>query len=189
MSAEISLLQINSSIPQDIESFLIEWDEEYEDGDPNSFDILGGFVEILHYLLIGSPNTAKAWFNPSNSTATTPLVEEVWIPDYGATLLVNCLAAGVWLSSLSQSHSIVASFLTNSQVQEIAEALSRIRHEDLESRWNNLHKLNRGQQENSKALRDVVAIKEFSEFFINRFVAFYVEAARANNAIIVVDCT
>ncbi|MDZ7965744.1 MAG: DUF1877 family protein [Nostoc sp. DedSLP03] len=132
MSIELNLLKIDYDKLNDIESKLIQWNENYEGEADDSFSLENGLTEILYFLLTGSTDFSAAWFSESKF-----LVNEISIPNYGNVLLVDALAGGKWLKSL-RSHGLIASFLTVEQVKELAQALSQIAQEDLVSRWNAL---------------------------------------------------
>ncbi|ALF51981.1 hypothetical protein ACX27_02490 [Nostoc piscinale CENA21] len=195
MSIELSLIKVNYDILNNIESFLIQWAEKYDGGIDDSFEVNNGFPEVLYFLLTGSTDISAAWFSDSKF-----LVQEISIPNYGNVLLVDALAGGKCLKSL-RSHGLIATCLTVEQVQEVAQALSKIAQEDLASRWDALNIFASAErrkiigsleklQPNFKSLEQSVEnIEDFSEYFINEFVAYYIDAAKNNLGIVILDCT
>ncbi|OUL21761.1 hypothetical protein BV372_31180 [Nostoc sp. T09] len=195
MSIELSLLKIDYDKLNDIESKLIQWDENYEGEADDSFSLENGLTEVLYFLLTGLTDFSAAWFSESKF-----LVDEIAIPNYGNVLLVDALAGGTWLKSL-RSHGLIASFLTVEQVKEVAQALSQIAQEDLVSRWDALTQFASAErrkiiggleklQPNFRRLEQAVEnVNEFSEDFVNEFVAYYIDAAENNMPIVIIDCT
>ncbi|MBD2297797.1 DUF1877 family protein [Nostoc sp. FACHB-87] len=195
MSIELSLIKVNYKTLHDIESFLIQWNDNYDGETHESFEVNNGLPEVLSFLLTGSTDISAAWFSDSPF-----LVQEISIPNYGNLLLVDALAGGICLKSL-RSHGLVAICLTVEQVQEVAQALSKISQEDLASRWDALNLFANAErrkiiggleklQPNFRNLEQSVEnIEDFSEYFINEFVAYYIDAAQNNMGIVILDCT
>ncbi|AFY45324.1 DUF1877 family protein [Nostoc sp. PCC 7107] len=195
MSIELSRIKVNYDIFNNIESFLIQWADNYDGEADDSLEVNNGFPEVLYFLLTGSKDISAAWFSDSKF-----LVQEILIPNYGNVLLVDALAGGKCLKSL-RSHGLIATYLTFEQVQEVAQALSKIAQEDLASRWDALNifasaerrkiigSLEKLQPNFRNLEQSVENIEDFSEYFINEFVAYYVDAAKNNLGIVILDCT
>jgi hypothetical protein len=139
-ASEFSLLQVSPTDFEDIVAFLVEWDRNYEGENANTFDLDGGMVEVLQFLLTGSSDTARTWFADSKL-----LVSEVLVPEYGDVLLIDALAGGTWLKSL-RSQGLVACYLAANQVQKVAEGLARIAQENLEHCWDALNQFARAER-------------------------------------------
>jgi hypothetical protein len=195
MSREFSLLQVSHTDIEDINAFLIKWSDEYNpDLDP--FILQGGSVEVLHFLLTASFDLEQTWFEDSKQ-----LISEVSIPEYGDILLVNVLAGGTWLKTLSGSPGLVACYLTVNQVREVAKGLCRIAEEDLAARWDALNQIAKAERKRAigrltKLHSDFVSlqesvenIREFSDSFEDEFVAYFVDAAEKGFGVVVLDCT
>jgi hypothetical protein len=195
MSSEFSLLRVSPADFEDIDAFLVDWDRNYQGENANTFDLDGGMVEVLHFLLTGSSDTAGTWF-----TDSTLLVSEVLVPEYGDVLLIDALAGGNRLKSL-HSQGLVACYLAPIQVQKVAEGLAKIAQENLEQRWNALNQLARAErrrvvgsleklQPRSQSLQEVVGdVRGFTEYFVNEFAAYYTDAAQNDLGVVVLDCT
>lgn len=195
MSREFSLLQVSPADLEDIDAFLVKWNEEYN-AELDTFILQGGTVEVLHFLLTASFDLEQTWFEDS-----TQLVSEVSLAEYGDILLVNVLAGGTWLKSLARSQSLIACYLTVNQVREVAKALSRIAQEDLAERWDALNQIAKAERKKvigrlTKLHSDffslqesVEDIQEFSDSFEDEFVAYFVDAAERGFGIVVLDCT
>lgn len=192
---EVSLLSVSADELENIDRYLINWDRNYGGESDTTFDLDGAIVQVVHFLLSGSSDIANTW-----SADSKQLISEVFLPNYGDTVLVDALAGGTWLKSL-HSQGLVATCLSISQVQEVAQGLAKITQENLELRWDALNQRARSDRlkvigsleellPDPKRLEQVVwDVEEFSDFLVNQFAAYYANAANEGSGIVVLDCT
>ena len=191
MSIGLVLAQTNVAVLDDIEAFLAHRNKRCDDQNSKSLEIQGELVEVLHFLLTGSSDFVAAWFDNSE-----PSIKELPLPESGKCLiLVDALASGVWLKPSD------ACYLTPDKVQDITQALSRLSQENLETRWDSLNEfyssnrrrvigdLERLQSSTQKLEQVVWDVSEFTDYFINEVVAYYVDTSRKGMGLIITDCT
>jgi hypothetical protein len=198
MSVELSLFQISTAELGDIESFLArkyeryeKYDDEYDNENIDCLELQGGLVEVLHFLLTSSSDFSGDWFSHSKQ-----VVKELPILESEKNLVsIDALAGGTWLKPRD------VCYLAPDQVQEIAQALSRMSQENLEIRWDLLSQFHSSErrkvignlerlQNNSKRLTQVVLdVAEFTAYFVNQFIAYYVGASKKGMGIIIFDHT
>ncbi len=181
-------MQVSPNDLEDVETFLVQWDEGYESEEVDSFDLDGGMVEALYFFLTASSDLEGSWFDDSQS-----LVRKVVVPEHEDVLLVDVFAGGTRLKSL-HSEGLVANYLTVQQVEEAAERLSRIAQEDLGRRWEALKLISEAEKrqilgslspaQKSEAMNEAVA-----EFFVEEFVGYWLDAAQKGCGVVVLDCT